>query len=230
MSRLLKNYPNKVTSKYGQRSSGFHHGIDLVGSKNGSSVTDTILAHTEGLVIAVATGKKNDTGSTGLESYGNYVKIKHNNGYRTLYAHMKEVYVRVGETVKKGQKIGYMGNTGKSYGSHLHFEVRDTKDVRIDPTPYLEADLPEVKQEVKKVTVELPVIKKGVKCAEVGTMQTLINAKIGDKLEEKFGEMLDVDDSCGAKTERALGLYQEVSGLVVDYSCGKATWTSLLTT
>ena len=89
----------------------------------------------------MATGHKNNTKSTGTASYGNYVKIDHGNGYSTLYAHLASVSVKKGQIVKQGQVIGMMGNTGNSYGAHLHFEVRKGNN-KIDPTPYLEKDLP----------------------------------------------------------------------------------------
>ncbi len=58
-------------------------------------------------------------------SYGNYCIINHGNGYATLYAHQRQLpLVQVGDTVRKGQVIGYVGNTGNSYGAHLHFELR----------------------------------------------------------------------------------------------------------
>ncbi len=60
----------------------------------------------------------------------------------TLYAHLDYISVSNGQNVSKGQKIGYMGNSGNSYGAHLHFEVRNTSDSTIDPTPYINADLP----------------------------------------------------------------------------------------
>ena len=56
-------------------------------------------------------------------SWGNYVKIDHGNGYQTLYAHMSAQAVHVGDTVTQGQVIGYVGNTGNSYGNHCHFEM-----------------------------------------------------------------------------------------------------------
>lgn len=58
-------------------------------------------------------------------SYGNYCIISHGNGYATLYAHQSQLpLVKVGDTVEKGQVIGYVGNTGNSFGAHLHFELR----------------------------------------------------------------------------------------------------------
>lgn len=138
-SRVFKTKGNKVTQKY---KSGVHNGIDLVGT---GSTLDYIVAHSDGTVTAVRKDY-NKTDKTG-SSYGNYVKIKHTNGYYTLYAHMKygSVTVKVGDKVKKGQVIGYMGNTGHSFGAHLHFEVRNTKDTKIDPTPYINGNLPEPK-------------------------------------------------------------------------------------
>lgn len=138
MSRVLENAKNQVTCKYNAIT---HKGIDLVKYK---SETCNIIAHTEGKVILIQTGQKNDKNAKGDKSYGNFVKIKHPNGYYTLYAHLKNVKVNKGINVKKGQVLGYMGNTGKSYGSHLHFEVRNKKDVRINPTPYIDSDLPEL--------------------------------------------------------------------------------------
>jgi hypothetical protein len=60
--------------------------------------------------------------------YGNYVVIKHANGAQTLYAHMSSAAVGVGAQVGSGETIGYVGNTGRSTGSHLHFEVRGTSN------------------------------------------------------------------------------------------------------
>ena len=58
-------------------------------------------------------------------SYGYYCIISHGSGYATLYAHQSRLpLVKVGDTVSKGQVIGYVGNTGNSYGAHLHFELR----------------------------------------------------------------------------------------------------------
>lgn len=116
---------------------GYHNGIDLVGA--GYTLAWEV-AHSDGVVVAT----RNDCNSFEDGSYGNYVKIKHADGYYTLYAHGKyqSVQVNVGDKVKRGERIMYMGNTGMSYGAHLHWEVRNPDDVRIDPTPYLNKDLP----------------------------------------------------------------------------------------
>lgn len=134
ISTILKTGENQITQKYSKT----HEAIDLVKEKNQS---DLIIAHSAGTVVFVQTGYKNEPGSTGNRSYGNCVKIEHANGYFTLYAHLSEVYVKKGEYVEKGQMIGKMGDSGNAYGIHLHFEVwKDNK--RIDPTPYLDSDLP----------------------------------------------------------------------------------------
>ena len=136
MSRVLLNAENQITNAYRKN---VHEAVDVVKKWYQA---DTIIAHSDGTVVLAVTGKKNNPGSTGNESYGNFVKIKHDDGYYTLYAHLKDVYVSKGQRVLRGEKIGYMGNTGNAYGVHLHFEVRNPRDLRIDPTPYLDADLP----------------------------------------------------------------------------------------
>lgn len=74
------------------------------------------------------------------EDYGNFVKIDHGQGYETLYAHQKanSILVKVGDQVKKGQLIGFVGSTGNSTGNHVHWEVRKNGIV-IDPLPLLDA-------------------------------------------------------------------------------------------
>ena len=132
--RVLEGGLCEITQGY---KAGVHNGIDLVG-KDYTLAWE--VAHSDGTVVAV----RNNCNGFENGSYGNYVKIRHDNGYYTLYGHMayNTVKVSVGQRVSKGQVLGYMGNTGMSYGGHLHFEVRTPSDVRINPTEYLNADLP----------------------------------------------------------------------------------------
>ena len=135
MSRVLQDAKNQITCPY----SSNHKAVDLVKYKN---KTCNVIAHTEGKVIWLQTGQKNNPNSSGNASYGNCVKLKHPNGYYTLYAHLSNVKVKKGQQVKQGEVLGYMGDTGKAYGVHLHFELRDEKDGRINPTNYLNSNLP----------------------------------------------------------------------------------------
>ena len=97
-----------ISSQYGPRWGSFHRGVDFARPSNRN-----ILASDNGVVeVASSSG-----------SYGNYVVINHNNGFKTLYAHLSSISVRVGQTVPQGTKIGVMGSTGRSTGIHLHFEV-----------------------------------------------------------------------------------------------------------
>ena len=142
MNRVLKCDQYLITQYFGGKNN--HKGIDIVGRKNNVSITCPIIAHSDGQVVWVQTGQKyNPNAKPGTSAtYGNAVKIKHSDGYYTLYAHLKSVYVKKGQWVKEGQEIGYMGNTGKAEGFHLHWEVRQPNETRINPLPYLKADLP----------------------------------------------------------------------------------------
>ena len=135
MSRVTQGN-NGITQKYSSKHKGVDIGYRTIESDN------NILAHSDGTVTWIQTGQKKDLKATGNKSYGNAIKIKHANGMYTLYAHLKTVKVKKGDKVKKGQIIGVMGETGKAYGRHLHFEVRDKKNVRINPTQYINNDLP----------------------------------------------------------------------------------------
>jgi murein DD-endopeptidase MepM/ murein hydrolase activator NlpD len=72
-------------------------------------------------ILAVAKGKIIYAGWKGAN--GNLIKIKHRDGYTTIYAHLSRIKIKCGEEVKKGEVIGYVGSTGRSTGSHLHFGV-----------------------------------------------------------------------------------------------------------
>lgn len=142
--RVLKCSKCFITQHYGNNG---HLGVDIVADIDGFHSTDYVVAHSSGKVIDIATGHGNEPGSSGMASYGNYVQIKHDDGYTTFYAHLDSVYVSVGDYVDEGQEIGYMGDSGNAYGAHLHFEVRTSVEgsSRINPEPYLDSDLPNEK-------------------------------------------------------------------------------------
>mgnify|MGYP002678147909 FL=1 len=110
----------KVTSPYGERDfngNNFHYGYDIVGIGS-----DEVTAVCNGKVVVsrIITDKSNLTWQ-----WGNYICIKDSvTGNLHYYCHLKERKVKRGDTVKAGQIIGIMGNTGYSFGAHLHFEVR----------------------------------------------------------------------------------------------------------
>lgn len=115
---------NTITSGFGPRWGTFHKGIDIT---SGSAYGKPIVAADSGRVMMAGWGNY----GTGYGGYGNVVAIDHGGGYSTLYAHCSSVAVSAGQTVKKGQVIAYVGNTGDvsgSYGAHpgthLHFEIR----------------------------------------------------------------------------------------------------------
>lgn len=143
-TRVIKGGRTSITQQYhinGQRGYNYDHwGIDLTGFNGSYNVLDYITAHSAGTVVDIRTN------CTGFEnnSYGNYVLLRHDNGMYTMYAHLAYGHVSVsyGQRVSKGQVLGYMDNTGHSYGGHLHFEVRQSNGYKIDPEPYLNSDLP----------------------------------------------------------------------------------------
>jgi murein DD-endopeptidase MepM/ murein hydrolase activator NlpD len=87
-------------------------------------------------ILAADSGKVVVAGWPDGWGYGNRVVIDHGNGFRTLYAHMSSVAVSVGQTVNRGDVIGRMGSTGRSTGTHLHFEIRQN-GVLVNPLVFL---------------------------------------------------------------------------------------------
>lgn len=170
-ARVLESGICEITQEY----KGVQHGgIDIV---NKGYTLGNIVAHTEGQVVEV---RNNCTGFEPNGSYGNYVKIKHDNGYYTLYAHMAYNTVKVskGQRVSKGQLLGYMGATGTAYGGHLHFEVRNENNIRINPTEYLEKDL-----FTKKVNKSVDELAKEVIAGKYGNGEERKKA-LGDRYAE----------------------------------------------
>lgn len=113
-----------------------HRGLDLVGK---DYTLDDIVSYADGTVNMAVNGYGNGAGEGVNWAYGNFVKIINDDGTVCLYAHMEYTSVKVGQRVSKGQVIGRMGNSGNSFGGHLHWEFWSCNDYykNIDPSPYL---------------------------------------------------------------------------------------------
>jgi murein DD-endopeptidase MepM/ murein hydrolase activator NlpD len=117
----------EITSDFGKRTNPFgynqefHDGLDFAG-KTG----DPVLATASGTVIEAGWGN----------GYGQYVALDHGNGYTTLYAHLSEISIELGDELDRGQTLGLLGSTGRSTGPHLHYSIFKN-DEAIDPQPFL---------------------------------------------------------------------------------------------
>lgn len=109
-TQFVMPYDGYITSRYGYRRGRYHNGIDI-----NLETGDTVVACWSG---KVRYAKFNEGG------FGNLVIIRHHNGLETFYAHLSKHLVAPNTEVKAGDPIGLGGNTGRSFGSHLHFEVR----------------------------------------------------------------------------------------------------------
>jgi len=109
-----------VTRGFGIDTAG-HHGIDIAVPE------DTP-------VRATASGVVCDVGWDDI--YGNFVELRHGEGYSTRYCHVRELLIRQGQWVRKGEIIAFSGNSGRSTAPHLHYEVR-LQGAAVDPHPYL---------------------------------------------------------------------------------------------
>ncbi len=122
--RFLWPVPNfyKVSSSFGQRGRKHHDGIDIPAPKG-----TPIISVDAGVVIY---------SDNGIRGYGNMIVVSHGDDIFTVYAHNSKNKVDKGDKVKKGEVIGLIGNTGRSTGPHLHFEIRVKNLVR-NPAQYL---------------------------------------------------------------------------------------------
>lgn len=114
-----------VISSYGENRGYSHKGIDITG---GGIMGATCVSAYSGTVVASNNSCVHNWGKSGScgcgGGYGNYVLIDHGNGKSTMYGHLSSATVSAGQSVGKGQTIGYIGSTGWSTGAHLHYECR----------------------------------------------------------------------------------------------------------
>ncbi len=145
-------FDGMVTSQYGYRSGRPHNGTDI-----DLNTGDTVRAAWAG---KVRYAKYNENG------FGNLVVIRHYNGLETFYAHLSKHLVAPNQEVKAGDPIGLGGNTGHSYGSHLHFEVR-FYDAPMDPAQII--DFKEKKIKDENLMVYAGLFRPGLKASNTNT-------------------------------------------------------------
>jgi len=124
LTRIASGFGNRIDPVY--KIGKFHAGLDFTAPQGTP-------------IYATADGRITVAGNTG-NGYGNHVKINHGYGYETLYGHMVRVKAKEGESVKRGEVIGYVGSTGKSTGPHCHYEVH-RNGTPVDPVYYFYNDL-----------------------------------------------------------------------------------------
>jgi murein DD-endopeptidase MepM/ murein hydrolase activator NlpD len=122
----------RMASGFGYRLDPFYHTFSFHGGMDFTAEVGTeVYATGDGRVAKV---------SQETWGYGNHIIVQHGHGYTTLYGHLSRFAVRAGEKVKRGQLIGYVGNTGRSTGPHLHYEVRKN-DNPLNPAFFYRNDL-----------------------------------------------------------------------------------------
>lgn len=193
IGRLTSPFGYRTHPITGQRLS-YHQGVDIAQQGNVP-------------IYAAAAGTVTRVGRLG--TYGNVVMIVHNiNGktYETNYAHLKSYQVKVGQKVKQGQQIAYMGNTGNSTGQHLHFEIHVGRWATGQPNAV---------DPLKYITL-VPAL--GAIGSDVEEVQHLLNA---------HGYSVTVDGHFGADSDKALKDFQRSNGLDADGKAGPATMIEL---
>jgi len=123
LSTFVMPFEGKISSPFGPRRRRFHYGTDIK-----LQVGDTVVAAFEGKIRVESYQRR---------GYGNYLVIRHPNGLETVYGHLSKFLVEDGDTVDAGQPIALGGSTGRSTGSHLHFECRFLGNA-IDPSDIID--------------------------------------------------------------------------------------------
>jgi hypothetical protein len=139
-----------VTSRYGYRKGRYHNGIDI-----DLDTGDSVKSCWDG---RVRYAKYNSGG------FGNLVIVRHYNGLETFYAHLSNIDVQPNQEVKAGELLGLGGNTGRSRGSHLHFEIR-FYDAPINPEEIIDFDKKEIKKQ--NLMLHADIFRPGAKPSDV---------------------------------------------------------------
>ncbi|WP_197052067.1 MULTISPECIES: peptidoglycan-binding protein [Kocuria] len=208
----------------GYCTSGSAHGGFDIAAPSGT----TIRAAADGQVTFAGWGVK-----TAYSNPGYQVKLSHAGGWATDYRHMKSTpSVKAGQTVKKGQIIGYVGSTGNSTGPHLHLSItRNGATVRdaslvddfkcgttVAQSREISYSFPGLPKTAAPVTGVYPTLQQGASGPAVTNLQNLLNAR---------GYSVTVDGSFGPQTNTAVRKFQGAIGATVDGQVGPKTWGAL---
>ena len=190
---VLKSGFCEITQGFG--GSNNHRGLDLVGA---NYTLDDIVSYSNGTVNMATNGYGNGQGEGVNWAYGNFVKIINDDGTVCLYAHMEYTSVKVGQRVSKGQVIGRMGNSGNSFGGHLHWEYWSRNDYysNVDPSPYLAPKEPivlpkpvERNKDKRQIQVDYnDNLRVRTKPGLSGEVVGILNAGIYEFTEEKYSD------------------------------------------
>ena len=236
---LIKNPPLKpyvITSEYGvvrkldYKQQKIHTGIDFVGWNGKNYITTDILATVEGTII-FAKQEKFDILKSSWGGRGNNITIqcKEDKNVFVHFYHLEKIYVKEGQIVNPMTKIGYMGNSGHSFGAHLHYEVKIVDgnykinrgiaypSQHINPDKFYIGDFNLEQKNIDEKQYE--VLKKGMEGIDVIFLQDLLNRK---------GYRLIIDGIFSEITQEIVKNYQEKNNLKADGIVGKNTWNLLL--
>lgn len=136
VDRILLSMPSTVPAVNYYISSGFGRRIDPFHKTRAMHSGLDMAGWTGEPILAAGAGKVVKSGRA--PAYGNMIEIDHGNGFKTRYGHMRKLFVKVGETVTAGQKIGEMGASGRATSTHLHYEIW-FRGKLLDPQPFIEA-------------------------------------------------------------------------------------------
>lgn len=152
LERALDGIPQVVPASVQAITSGFGYRTDPFNGRGAMHAGIDFKGEIGSPIFAAAPGRVTFAGHK--SGYGNAIEITHGNGMLTRYAHLSRMDVSVGQQVAAGATIGGLGNTGRSTGPHLHFEVR-INDRAVNPRPFLEA-APDVLKEVRRTGTARP--------------------------------------------------------------------------
>jgi murein DD-endopeptidase MepM/ murein hydrolase activator NlpD len=169
-------FSGNVTSEFGWRKRRPHYGTDI-----DLETGDTVVSAFDGMVRIAKLNR----------SYGNVVIIRHSNGLETVYAHLSKILVEAGQVIEAGQSIGLGGNTGHSYGSHLHFEMRYLGQA-IDPEDFIDFSTGLLKKNECMITKHDVENKYDLRALHTRQKRDLNLARVSGAKNTKYGKIYTV--------------------------------------